>query len=520
MFASGSSVRTHGGSRPKGRWRRTESLGVVAGAVALTMGLLAPQVGASPASRHSGMPAHAKPFDVVHDAHSATPAAPATQGPATGGRVLYVAGTRGKDHGTCEQKAAPCRTIGYAARVAPARATIIAAGGTYPDQIVVQSGQNLTIVGQGEGSTIIEPTDLTVSDPDPDNPAVPVYAAVDAQPGSTLDMEDLTVNGSAAQDQFTGCGDNFAGVYYHDASGGMKSVAVTDIELPEDLFGCQDGLGVYVASDMGSASRVEMDALQVNNYDKNGITCDDPGTSCTIIASTVTGVGATNLIAQNGIQGYGAANITISKSSVSGNNYTPEEEATGILLIDNAAATVDATDTTGNDSDIYPIQDTSAPSRQSLDIIDNTASDATDGGIGIVGDSLVGGLIGANHAEGDAGAGIALYGVSQMTIAGNVASGDGDGIYLGGPGSYASGSTGDVVWNNQTHSNTDDGVQADTDSSGNWFVSNSATDNGSPAQGTYDFQDSSSGSGTAGTADYWWSDTCQPPLDSYPAGLC
>ena len=70
------------------------------------------------------------------------------------------------------------------------------------------------------------------------------------------------------------------GAYYHDASGSMTNDTVTEINMPTDLFGCQGGLGVYVTTDSGSASRVAltMTADNVNNYDKNGITCDDPGT--------------------------------------------------------------------------------------------------------------------------------------------------------------------------------------------------------------------------------------------------
>ena len=78
------------------------------------------------------------------------------------------------------------------------------------------------------------------------------------------------------------------------------------------MFGCQDGLGVYVASDAGAHSTVIMTTDTVQPYDKNGITCDDVGTTCTIESSTVTGIGATPLIAQNGIQAVDTAAVTLS----------------------------------------------------------------------------------------------------------------------------------------------------------------------------------------------------------------
>jgi hypothetical protein len=36
----------------------------------------------------------------------------------------------------------------------------------------------------------------------------------------------------------------------------------------------------------------------------------------------------------------------------------------------------------------------------------------------------------------------------------------------------------------------------------------------------FDYEDTSSGSGTSATADTWTSNTCNPHLDSAPEGLC
>ena len=59
-----------------------------------------------------------------------------------------------------------------------------------------------------------------------------------------------------------------------------------------------------------SGSAVNYDAY-TPSYDKNGITCDDNWTTCTITGSTIQGEGPTNAVAQNGIQAFGAASVTI-----------------------------------------------------------------------------------------------------------------------------------------------------------------------------------------------------------------
>jgi hypothetical protein len=55
-----------------------------------------------------------------------------------------------------------------------------------------------------------------------------------------------------------------------------------------------------------------------------------------------------------------------------------------------------------------------------------------------------------------------------------------------------------LVSNNTTNSNVFDGLRAESDTSGNWFVGNRSSSNGS-----HDCHDNSTGSGTAGTANTW-----------------
>lgn len=77
-----------------------------------------------------------------------------------------------------------------------------------------------------------------------------------------------------------------------------------------------------------------LDYDTVRGYQKNGITADGAGSTAFIANTTVTGAGATPYIAQNGIQISTGARGLITRSTISGNNYTGTGEAssTGVLV--------------------------------------------------------------------------------------------------------------------------------------------------------------------------------------------
>jgi hypothetical protein len=100
-----------------------------------------------------------------------------------------------------------------------------------------------------------------------------------------------------------------------------------------------------------------MSSDDVNNYDKNGITCDDPGTVCNVKNTTVTGIGSTPLVAQNGIQIW-AASGSLSANVVTGNTYDgPTYSAAGILIGNPYTLAVKNNQVTHNDTNISLIQD-------------------------------------------------------------------------------------------------------------------------------------------------------------------
>ena len=91
-------------------------------------------------------------------------------------------------------------------------------------------------------------------------------------------------------------------------------------------------------------------------YDKNGITCDDAYTDCTITGSTIQGEGPTNSIGQNGIQVFAAGSATISGNTISDNSYSgggAGNSASGILILNSDWSTSRATRCPTTTANIY-----------------------------------------------------------------------------------------------------------------------------------------------------------------------
>jgi hypothetical protein len=104
----------------------------------------------------------------------------------------------------------------------------------------------------------------------------------------------------------------------------------------------------------------------VKTYQKNGITVDGADSFATISTVTVTGVGATPAIAQNGIQVSDGAGATITGSTVTGNECDvsvcgpdgfTQTQSCGILIFDSGPTTVTSTTASGNDIGVYNIED-------------------------------------------------------------------------------------------------------------------------------------------------------------------
>ena len=230
---------------------------------------------------------------------------------------------------------APFPTIQSAVNAAQPGDTILIAPGIYDEQVKVTTS-NITITGSGAAFTTIRPLTV-VANSSSLRSGFPLAVIVLVDGATGVTVEELTVDGSGGANTFA-CSPGYVGIFYRAASGAISDTHVTNIFHPA-FAGCQTLLGIFVQSGNGGPnlnSSVVIDSNTVDNYGKNGITANEPGTFVTVTGNTVTGRGPTTLgdAAQNGVQiGFGAHG-KVTNNVISNHNYTPADfVACGFLAV-------------------------------------------------------------------------------------------------------------------------------------------------------------------------------------------
>ncbi len=251
-----------------------------------------------------------------------------------------------------------------AVTASPANSTIYICPGTYAEQVLIT--KNLTLIGVGTNGlsganatgannpVIVSPVLGVIANASDlfDGSPIAAQIAVVTPSGAAapikVNLSNLAVDGS--NNQLSGCGTDLVGIYYENASGMINQNATRYQELSQSLFGCQDGLAIYVVSGYGSGGTavVTISNNSVHDYDKNGITVDGSGTVATVTGNYVVGIGATPLIAQNGIQVSDGATGSVRNNTVTDDVYIspsggPYYSATGILLYDSGTVSAGVT---------------------------------------------------------------------------------------------------------------------------------------------------------------------------------
>jgi parallel beta-helix repeat protein len=194
--------------------------------------------------------------------------------------------------------------------------TIIVAAGTYDEQVIIDKA--LTLQGAGD-TTIIKPSQTTADNfqlferkaTGSGNDSAPIVVATTS--GDTVNIQDLKIDGSLVG-FVPGGASMFAGILYRDTSGLVDSVTI-------DNIGITNGCGMYMVGH-DTAVQVEINSCEISGYLKNGITTNFPNMTSNIHNNTMTGMGPTASIAQNGIQIGFEASGTISNNNVSGHVWT------------------------------------------------------------------------------------------------------------------------------------------------------------------------------------------------------
>jgi hypothetical protein len=252
-----------------------------------------------------------------------------------------------------------------------------------------QGGQGIYV-----NSTALDPANVTVNAVSMMSPSTSVTTKADL-PAGTYSNDQLAVTKLPAG--FTG-----GPVVVN----GFNLTATVDTSKVLFVNGTTTG-------DAPKGSTVRLSGIYNPAYAKNGITCDDVDTTCTITNSTVEGEGPTNSIAQNGIQIFGAVTSTVNGNTVSGDSYSGGGEgnsASGILILNAGTVTANGNHVSSSDVNIYAGEIAAfglvaAPGTWT--ITGNTASGAT--------------ATGASAGQGGYGEGIQLDGTSNpVTLAGNV----------------------------------------------------------------------------------------------------
>ncbi len=205
--------------------------------------------------------------------------------------------------------------------------TVNVAAGTYVEQLHITK-ENLTIEGTTTREEVIvkSPVNLTQCFNSGSNDNYPVVF-VDGGDGCTL--KNITVDGDNQGDTNY----RFQGIGYWNAGGTMENINVINI-MNSTFSGAQHGVAVYAYNDTDGPYTLDIDNVDVVDFQKNAFALNGEGVTLTMTNCDVVGAGATDVTAQNGIQVWGEDfSADISNCTVDGINYTGSGwAASGILV--------------------------------------------------------------------------------------------------------------------------------------------------------------------------------------------
>jgi hypothetical protein len=268
------------------------------------------------------------------------------------GTIYYVA-TDGNDGNAGTTSETALATIQAAIDKAGSDATIQVAAGMYEAGFNISGKTNITITGASAESTIIEPSALIDTEVTHKYTAN-MQAVVFVNNSTDITIENITFKSTSAT---PGSGGADAIVFWNDSSGGLSNCVVQGIY--EAISGAQTGQGIAVDAGADGNTELALTNVSINGTQKNAIdildgngsTSDNNGTiNVTVTGGTITGKGPIETIAQNGImlwnRGGGKIDVKVEGVTLSGFEYTGDNEACAILNYGDENSKLTVTDST------------------------------------------------------------------------------------------------------------------------------------------------------------------------------
>jgi len=261
--------------------------------------------------------------------------------------------------GTCKNLV-QFSSIQAAIDAVPPGSTVDICAATYSEQIHINKSITLTGVAQNSADAVVilPPAGGLTANATSLSSGNPIAGHIAVLGPATVNFNNLIVD--SLGNGLSGCGAaTLVGILYQNATGTLKHVAtrnqwIGSSESDGGSNGCQNGLGIFVQSGNSGTSAVTVQNSSVHDYQKNGITGNESGTSLTVMNSDIVGQGATTGAAENGIQiGFGATgsisgNLVIDDVWAPDTITDPGDAAAGILLFDSVNGTSVKSNTVGN----------------------------------------------------------------------------------------------------------------------------------------------------------------------------
>ena len=193
---------------------------------------------------------------------------------------------------------------------------IFVCNGVYKEQVTINKPLDL----DGDTGAFLVPNTMQQNATSFSGTAI--AAAILVMDAMNVSISGLTVDG--INNGIESCAPRLIGVFYRNASGELKQLAIRNFKLSAaSTNGCQSGTGVFVESGSGGVSTVEVVNCSIHDFQKNGITANETGTTVQIHRNVITGLGPVTGAAQNGIQiGFNAGGV-IQSNTVTDNVWSP-----------------------------------------------------------------------------------------------------------------------------------------------------------------------------------------------------